>query len=110
MSRLRKGLLLFILLFALQISGTAPVGVKKHPDTRSEAAVKQAAHHDQLIAENGEAIHLPALQLKPSSAAFFTVYLPLQPFATNAPYIGERSNITPSRFYRLILFPFHGFW
>ncbi|WP_184550309.1 hypothetical protein [Mucilaginibacter sp. FT3.2] len=111
--RFVKSCLIVTLFFALQLSGITQVHAaanKQHTDKAAETSVKQNPHHHQLIAETGAEINLPALQLTVQTAAFFNAGSLAQPFAASAIYIGRPLNAPQSRFYRLILFPFHGFW
>ncbi|WDF81226.1 hypothetical protein ACFGVS_05535 [Mucilaginibacter sp. AW1-7] len=110
LSRLMKSLLVVTLFFALHISGSGQVRAYTGKHDSNKASVKQNTHHDQLIAETNTEINAPALQVTVHPAAFFTA-VDLSAAYTLARFnISKASNVPPSRFYRLILFPFHGFW
>jgi hypothetical protein len=110
LSRLMKSLLVVTLFFALHISGPGQVHAYTGKQDSNKASVKQNTRHDQLIAETGTEINAPALQVTVHPAAFFSVVDLGAPFSPAILNISQASNALPSRFYRLILFPFHGFW
>jgi hypothetical protein len=113
LSKLVRSVLAITLFFALQISGVARVyavtGKSKAAKT-SENGIKQSVRHDQLIAETGESVHLPVLQLTVQQAAFLTTGNLVEPKTGVSLYLGTPLSVPGARFYRLILFPFHGFW
>jgi hypothetical protein len=113
LSKLVRSVLVITLFFALQISGGArayAVTGKSKTAKTSGNGIKQSVRHDQLIAETGDTIHLPVLQLIVQSAAFFTTGSLIEPKAGISLYLGAPLSVPGARFYRLILFPFHGFW
>lgn len=111
--RFVRSLLVVTLFFALQLSGLTQVHAaapKQQGNKAAETSIKQNAHHNQLIAEAGAEVNLPALQLTVQTAAFLDADKLAAPFTAANLFIGRPSNAPQSRFYRLILFPFHGFW
>jgi hypothetical protein len=108
-----KCLLVTTLFFALQISGVARVHAatgKQQASKTSQTGVNQSTRHDQLIAETGAEVNLPTLQVTVQAAAFLSsVYLVKHEKGLSL-FAGNLSNVPQARFYRLILFPFHGFW
>ncbi len=111
--RLIKSILVTILVFALQTGGGANVYAsvnKQQADKTQGAGVKQSTQRNQLIAEGSAEVNLPALQISLNPAAFFYADALAKPLAGLNLYKGVPSTVPESRFYRLILFPFHGFW
>lgn len=113
LSKLVRSVLVVTLLFALQLSGAARVyavtGKSKAAKT-PESGIKQSTRNDQLIAETGDTIHLPVLQLSVQQAAFLTTGNLVEPKDGIGLYLGAPLSVPGARFYRLIIFPFHGFW
>jgi hypothetical protein len=105
-----KSLLVVTLFFALYISGPGQVRAYTGKQDGNKASVKQNTHHDQLIAETSTEINAPVLHVTVHPAAFFSVVDLSVPYTLARLNISRASNVPPSRFYRLILFPFHGFW
>ncbi|QEC74844.1 hypothetical protein [Mucilaginibacter ginsenosidivorax] len=110
LSRLMKSLLVVTLFFALHLSGPGQVRAYTGKQDSNKASVKQNTRHDQLIAETGTEINAPLLQVTVHPAAFFSAIELGAPYTLARLNISQASNVPPSRFYRLILFPFHGFW
>ena len=106
LSKFVRSVLVITLFLALQISGAAKVyaftGKPKTAKT-SENGIKQSIHHDHLIAETGETIHLPVLQLSVQQAAFLATGNLVEPKAGISLYLGAPSSVPGARFYRLIL-------
>lgn len=108
-----KPLLLITLFFALQLSGLNVYAVSADGQlSKSErgASVKQSVQHNQLIAETAAEIHLPALQITVQADACLTSGTRVNLTPVTALYLSSQLTVPTSRFYRLILFPFHGFW
>ncbi len=110
--KLLTSLLFITMILAFQLSGIKVYAATgKQQTAKTEAAnVKQSVHHNQLIAETGAEIHLPALQITASADACLTSNTALSLTQVTDLYLNNRLTVPTSRFYRLILFPFHGFW
>lgn len=113
LSKLVRSVLVVTLFFALQLSGGArvyAVTAKSKAAKTPANGIKQSVRHDQLIAETGGTVHLPGLQSTVQQAAFLTTGNLVEPKAGIGLYLGTPLSVPGARFYRLILFPFHGFW
>jgi hypothetical protein len=108
-----KPLLLITLFFALQLGGLKVYAISEDGQAsknQHEASVKQSVGHNQLIAETGAEIHLPALQITVQADACLTSGTQANLTAVTALYLSSQLTVQTSRYHRLILFPFHGFW
>jgi hypothetical protein len=113
LNKLIKPLLVVALLFAIQIGGIgkAYAGASHQQEAKGQGAdIKQTPPHDPLIAEASAQISVPSLQLSVPSAAFLTAQNNIHQEAGLRIYKRRPSSIPQSNFYKLILFPFHGFW
>ncbi|WPU92084.1 hypothetical protein SNE25_22445 [Mucilaginibacter sabulilitoris] len=112
--RLLKSVLVITLLFTFQISAKTSQDsyvVKKLSVSNNTSDLKKSTPPFNIYAEAGVNIHLPAIK---SSAHTADVFLTTCNFnilkSAACLYSGRRSSVFIYRFYRLILFPFHGFW
>jgi hypothetical protein len=107
--RLLKSVLIIALFFAFQISAIA--GAKQSTTDAWETGIKKDNNPYHLYAETGASLHLSALKLPVTTGDAFlkTEGLSIVNTCTHL-YSGKAFPIAVFQFYRLILFPFHGFW
>ncbi|WP_183561476.1 hypothetical protein [Mucilaginibacter sp. SP1R1] len=112
--RLFKSALVIAFVFALQISvkAEANAGAVNHlQKDAGKTGLKKSNQPYNLYAEAGTSLHLSALKSHAPAADIFLATDNASLFKTSTRLYTGRSFYLPSlQFYRLILFPFHGFW
>jgi hypothetical protein len=111
-TRMLRCLGIVILLFACHTSLKASTRIydDKQFVTRHQLEADDISDNG-LYAEASVIIHLPVLKLNVQAGDLFNVADDAKGFNADAELlIGNVSRISAFRFYRRILFPFHGFW